>query len=79
MGDHVNHARNLSDEELRQELQDHGYACGPVTVTTRSVYEKKLVAYLKGDLLPAQNGGSKHDEPVSTGMLDNCLINQLIM
>lgn len=33
----------LSDDELGQELRDRfGYKAGPITSTTRSVYEKKL-------------------------------------
>uniref|UniRef100_A0A0X3NR98 LEM domain-containing protein n=1 Tax=Schistocephalus solidus TaxID=70667 RepID=A0A0X3NR98_SCHSO len=33
---------SLSDEELRSSLRDHGVHVGPITETTRKVYERKL-------------------------------------
>lgn len=37
---------NMSDAELMETLQQHGADVGPVTETTRTVYEKKLVRLL---------------------------------
>lgn len=42
----------LSDSELRSLLSDHGHKAGPITATTRRVYELKLESLLK------QGGGS---------------------
>ena len=32
----------LSDKELSEQLQEHGESVGPITATTRTVYERKL-------------------------------------
>ncbi|XP_035229553.1 uncharacterized protein LOC118201551 [Stegodyphus dumicola] len=40
-------ANRLSNEELRKSLQDYGEDVGPITPTTRSVWEKKLLALRK--------------------------------
>lgn len=38
----------LSDAELRGELQSLGMNIGPVTGTTRTIYEKKLLKLRQG-------------------------------
>lgn len=39
----------LSDLELYEELKLHNISCGPVTGTTRSVYENRLKKFFKSD------------------------------
>ncbi|XP_041350077.1 emerin homolog 1-like [Gigantopelta aegis] len=39
---------NFSNKELVEKLRDYGVDVGPITVTTRSVYEKKLMKLLSG-------------------------------
>ncbi len=39
----------LSDGELRQELMAAGEAVGPITSTTRPLFERKLLRCLMGD------------------------------
>ena len=34
----------LSDEELVEDLKEHGVVPGPITESTRSVYQKKLAS-----------------------------------
>ena len=41
-------SQDLTDGELKLELQEHGYSCGPITGTTRRVLEKKLDAFRGG-------------------------------
>ena len=39
----------LSDSDLRQELMQAGEAVGPITATTRPIFERKLLRCLLGD------------------------------
>ncbi|KAI1711769.1 LEM domain-containing protein [Ditylenchus destructor] len=59
---------NLGDDELRQELQKHGMNSGPITPSTRRIYEIKLMKFV-------QNSGSKgvaeFAEKVSTPQKQN--------
>lgn len=41
--------RQLSDSDLRQELIQAGEAVGPITRTTRPLFERKLLRCLLGD------------------------------
>ena len=43
-------ASKLSDAELRQKLREHGSQPGPITATTRNVYEKLLVKLCKAPI-----------------------------
>ena len=45
---------NLSNDELYEELIKNGISAGPVTPTTRKVYEKKLTKQLTGAKIPGQ-------------------------
>lgn len=64
--------KSLSNDELVHHLMnDYGYKCGPITVSTRSVYEKKLQSFknnttISGKAIPASqtktNGTSDHHE-----------------
>lgn len=47
-GDVTSTVKRLSDAELLHRLRDEfGYkAAGPITATTRSVYEKKLIGFI---------------------------------
>ncbi len=49
--------QTLTADQLRDELTGAGLRCGPVTATTRSVFEKKLARALLGETthsLPAE-------------------------
>ncbi|XP_015787297.1 inner nuclear membrane protein Man1 [Tetranychus urticae] len=38
----------LTDKELAERLRkDHGFVCGPIVASTRSVYEKKLISLIE--------------------------------
>ena len=37
--------KTMSDEELIEELRDYGATPGPITNTTRLVYQKKLASF----------------------------------
>ncbi len=41
--------QTLTADQLRDELTGAGLGCGPVTATTRSVFEKKLARALLGE------------------------------
>lgn len=64
--------KSLSNDELVQHLMnEYGYKCGPITVSTRSVYEKKLQSFknhttISGKTIPVSqqtrtNGSSSHN------------------
>lgn len=41
--------QTLTPDELREEITRAGLKCGPITATTRSIFEKKLARALVGD------------------------------
>ena len=47
--DHQERVKALTDSELRQELMAVGEAVGPITSTTRPLFERKLLRCLMGD------------------------------
>lgn len=50
----------LNPDELREEITRAGLKCGPITTTTRGVFEKKLARALLGDQ-PGECSGSEVD------------------
>ncbi|XP_068099521.1 ankyrin repeat and LEM domain-containing protein 2 isoform X2 [Hyperolius riggenbachi] len=64
MEDILNNLRLLDPDELREEILKAGIKCGPITSTTRSIFEKKLARTLleqQGVDLDALNSkGGKH-------------------
>ncbi|KAI3412010.1 hypothetical protein GPALN_002062 [Globodera pallida] len=46
---------DLTDAELRTQLTSHGITAGPIVVSTRKVYEKKLQSVLSGDGTSSEN------------------------
>ncbi|KAI1702027.1 LEM domain-containing protein [Ditylenchus destructor] len=58
----------LGDEELRQELQKHGMNVGPVTPSTRRIYEMKLMKFVQNS---GSNGVAQFAERVSTPQKQN--------
>lgn len=75
MAEVVNWIKSLPNDELVQRLMnDYGYKCGPITVSTRSVYEKKLQSFINnttisGKAIPTAtqnktNGSNDHHEVV---------------
>ncbi|GBN44221.1 hypothetical protein AVEN_257414-1 [Araneus ventricosus] len=49
-------ANRLSNEELRKALQDYGEDVGPITPTTRSTWERRLLALRKSKgVIPRRN------------------------
>jgi hypothetical protein len=66
----------LSDGDLRSELTEHAFSCGPIVGTTRSVYQKKLVDLILAQDLPQEartrrapstDEESEEDEPAANG------------
>ncbi|XP_062870056.1 ankyrin repeat and LEM domain-containing protein 2 [Trichomycterus rosablanca] len=57
--------QTLTPDELREEILRAGLNCGPITASTRSVFEKKLARTLVGD----QTGGCSRSE-VDSGSTD---------
>ena len=47
--DQQDRVKQLSDSDLRQELMLAGEAVGPITSTTRPIFERKLLRCLLGD------------------------------
>ena len=45
--------KKLSDSKLRKKLAEFGFTAGPITDTTRSVHESKLLEYLRPHLTKA--------------------------
>lgn len=51
--DHKKAVKQLTNEQLFRKLRDEwGYKCGPITVSTRVVYEKKLLNFLNSNKTP---------------------------
>uniref|UniRef100_A0A0R3S0F8 LEM domain-containing protein n=1 Tax=Elaeophora elaphi TaxID=1147741 RepID=A0A0R3S0F8_9BILA len=55
------HVQNLSDEELRARLISFGTNVGPITATTRTVYEKQLEKKLQQGKSPGTPSNSSDD------------------
>ncbi|KAI1707086.1 LEM domain-containing protein [Ditylenchus destructor] len=54
---------SLGDDELRQELQKHGMQAGPITPSTRRIYEIKLMKFVQNT---GSNGVEEFAEKVAT-------------
>lgn len=60
--------KSLSNDELVQHLMnEYGYKCGPITVSTRSVYEKKLQSFknhttISGKTIPVSQQETRTDQ-----------------
>lgn len=69
--DHETLVKQLSDEQLFTKLRDEwGYKCGPITVSTRVVYEKKLLTFLNSpknaaSLTPAKSNSLRSPSSAS--------------
>nr|XP_056701429.1 LEM domain-containing protein 1 [Euleptes europaea] len=55
--------RALNDIELREQLSEYGISPGPILPSTRTIYEKKLLQFMKE--CPAIAAGQKRDDCVS--------------
>ncbi|XP_060087297.1 LEM domain-containing protein 1 [Heteronotia binoei] len=53
----------LNDTELREQLSEYGISPGPILPSTRAIYEKKLLQFMKG--CPAVAARQKGDDCVS--------------
>ena len=71
---HVEYASSLSDKELRDELINAGVDMGPITATTRSLYEKKLAKLLKNSVIPGKT--ANHNGIIPGGAKLNASINK---
>lgn len=53
--------QSLTSDQLREEITGAGLKCGPITATTRSIFEKKLArALLETDATDEVHSGSSH-------------------
>ncbi|KAK3585827.1 hypothetical protein CHS0354_038352 [Potamilus streckersoni] len=52
----------MSNEELRQQLEAYGVNVGPITASTRMFYEKKLQKVMSGGDAPQQVPSSSEEE-----------------
>ena len=57
----VRSVRDMTDQELISRLSTHGFKAGPITVTTRSVYEKKLVNFIRHETLTPTSSNTNGD------------------
>ncbi|XP_034237845.1 ankyrin repeat and LEM domain-containing protein 2-like [Thrips palmi] len=62
--DTLSAVKGLSDQELREKLTGLGMDVGPITGTTRTLYERKLVQLLTGSL-PEFGGDASPTPPKS--------------
>nr|XP_020467543.1 lamina-associated polypeptide 2, isoforms beta/gamma-like isoform X2 [Monopterus albus] len=51
--------RDLTDDDLKAKLLEHGVKAGPILASTRAVYEKKLRKLLQSDRHDRVNGAEK--------------------
>lgn len=58
--------KQLTPDELREEIVKAGQKCGPITLTTRSIFEKRLAQSLL-----EQQGGLSLEASVSNGVSGN--------
>jgi len=60
IGDWEQDVTSLSDEELAQKLRELGANIGPITASTRAVYQRKLQRWLKHGPGHSANSSSSH-------------------
>lgn len=63
--------RELSDDELREEFARADLKCGPITTTTRAIFERKLARFLAGPDSGATETADKASASVSGSSADN--------
>ncbi|KAF7240724.1 Ankyrin repeat and LEM domain-containing protein 2 [Varanus komodoensis] len=63
MDDILTRLKKLSPDELREEIVKAGQKCGPITLTTRSIFEKRLA-----QTLLEQQGGLEAETPIFNGV-----------
>lgn len=61
--------QTLTPDELREEITRAGLKCGPITATTRGIFEKKLARTLLGDQ-PGECSRSEVDSGGPSSSLD---------
>ncbi|CAF0857057.1 unnamed protein product [Brachionus calyciflorus] len=62
---------NLTNDQLYAELKLRGANLGPVSPTTRSIYEKKLLQLLKETKIPGQPSYTQSISPTSRAIYQN--------
>ncbi|CAL1283044.1 unnamed protein product [Larinioides sclopetarius] len=69
-------ANRLSNEELRKALQDYGEDVGPITPTTRSTYERRLLLCRKNKgLIPPRNNAPLNAFSSDDSEIENSVTN----
>ncbi|KAJ6656514.1 hypothetical protein lerEdw1_003639 [Lerista edwardsae] len=63
MDDILSRLKQLTPDELREEVVKAGQKCGPITLTTRSIFEKRLA-----QLFLEQQGGLEAEAPLLNGV-----------
>ena len=58
----VNEVKMMSDSTLRSVLIGHGENPGPITATTRNLYERKLLGFLEKASTPSKSERSNRRE-----------------
>lgn len=63
--------KGLSADELREEFTRADLKCGPITATTRAIFERKLARVLSGP----ESGATERDNTVAAGDSDSAASN----